>query len=350
MIQADSNIKHQKQKPIPVTLIGGFLGAGKTSLLNHVLSENHGVRAAVLVNDFGAVNIDAKLVVGVEGETVSLANGCICCTIRDDLIGACLGLLKRPEAPEHLLIELSGVSDPVPVLNTFMETELGALFSLSSTLAVVDAEQFPRMEREMSDLVHVQIAAADMVVINKVDRVSLDALAGIKKQVSAMGQGSGVIEVSYGRVPLELIFETDSRSFETWRQDSVQGGGKHVQAHAFSTWYWTSDRPLSLPGLRSVLGILPEGVYRAKGILCFEELPVNRYVLQLVGRRYTIDETGRWGPELPRSEVVLIGARGGIDAKVLQSSFDRCIGTGDESNSPLLKLSKRLFQDEQTSN
>ncbi|MGB5424420.1 MAG: GTP-binding protein, partial [Desulfobacterales bacterium] len=169
MIQADSNIKHQKQKPIPVTLIGGFLGAGKTSLLNHVLSENHGVRAAVLVNDFGAVNIDAKLVVGVEGETVSLANGCICCTIRDDLIGACLGLLKRPEAPEHLLIELSGVSDPVPVLNTFMETELGALFSLSSTLAVVDAEQFPRMEREMSDLVHVQIAAADMVVINKVD-------------------------------------------------------------------------------------------------------------------------------------------------------------------------------------
>lgn len=350
MIQADSNIKHQKQKPIPVTLIGGFLGAGKTSLLNHVLSENHGVRAAVLVNDFGAVNIDAKLVVGVEGETVSLANGCICCTIRDDLIGACLGLLKRPEAPEHLLIELSGVSDPVPVLNTFMETELGALFSLSSTLAVVDAEQFPRMEREMSDLVHVQIAAADMVVINKVDLVSPDELSATRKRVSEMGEGSGIIEVSYGRVPLDLIFEADSRSFEAWHHDVGHVHGKHIQAHAFSTWYWTSNRPLSLPGLRSVLGTLPEGVYRAKGIICFEELPVNRYVLQLVGRRYTIEEAGRWGSELPCSDIVLIGASSGIDGDALQSAFENCIGIGDESNSPLLKLSKRLFQDEQTSN
>ena len=336
--------------PIPVTLIGGFLGTGKTSLLNHVLSENHGVRAAVLVNDFGAVNIDAKLVVGVEGETVSLANGCICCTIRDDLVGACLGLLKRSEPPEHLLIELSGVADPVPVLNTFMETELGALFSLSSTLAVVDAEQFPRLQGEMSDLVNTQIAAADMVVINKVDLVSPDELVGIRKRVNEMGQGSGILEVSYGRVPLELIFEAGSRSFESWRQDSAQGRDKHVHGHAFTSWHWTSDRPLSLPGLRSVLGTLPEGVYRAKGILCFEELPVYRYVLQMVGRRYTIEETGRWGSELPRSEIVLIGARGGIDAKALQGSFDRCVGTGDESTSPILRLSNLLFRDERASN
>ena len=129
----------QKMASIPVTIIGGFLGAGKTTLLNYILSENHGVRAAVLVNDFGAINIDAKLVVGVEGETVTLANGCVCCTIRDDLVGACLGLLQRDEPPEHLLIELSGVSDPVPVINTFTETDLGTIYSLSTDLSIVDA-------------------------------------------------------------------------------------------------------------------------------------------------------------------------------------------------------------------
>jgi len=152
---------------IPVTLIGGFLGAGKTTLLNHVLSEDHGVRAAVLVNDFGAINIDAKLVVGVEGETVNLANGCVCCTIRDDLVGACLGLLRRPEPPEHVLIELSGVSDPVPVLNTFLETDLGTVFSLSSALVVVDAEQLPELRGEMADLARMQIPAADIVVLKR---------------------------------------------------------------------------------------------------------------------------------------------------------------------------------------
>ena len=262
-----------EKQPIPMTLIGGFLGSGKTSLLNHVLSENHGVRAAVLVNDFGTVNIDAKLVVGVEGETISLANGCICCTIRDDLVKACLGLLKLAEQPEHVFIELSGVSDPVPVLNTFMETELGAFFSLSSTIAVVDAEQFPRSHEEMPGLVRVQIAAADMVVLNKIDLVSPDELNIARKLAKKLGQGTGIIEVIHGRVPLELIFGTDPRSFKACPQNSGQEINQHISAHAFTTWSWISDALLSLPSLRSVLGSLPEGVYRAKVFLCFEELP-----------------------------------------------------------------------------
>ena len=196
----------QKVIPIPVTIIGGFLGAGKTTLLNHILSEDHGVRAAVLVNDFGAINIDAKLVVGVEGETVNLANGCVCCTIRDDLVGACLDLLQRPEPPEHLLIEMSGVSDPVPVLNTFLETELAAVFFLNSILAVVDAEQLPGLEGEMGHLARAQIHAADIVALNKVDLVSPGDLADVKEQVREMAPGSKILEVSHGRVPLELIF------------------------------------------------------------------------------------------------------------------------------------------------
>lgn len=328
--------------PIPVTLIGGFLGSGKTSLLNHVLSGNHGVRAAVLVNDFGAVNIDAKLVVGVEGETISLANGCICCTIRDDLVEACLGLLQRPETPEHVLIELSGVSDPVPVLNTFMETELGALFSLSSTLAVVDAEQFSDELEIADDLVRVQIAAADLVVLNKIDLVAPNELLSIRNQIREMGSGLAIIEVSYGRVPLELVFDVITRPFETRGQ---KADAKNA-SQAFNTWNWTCDAPLSLHKLRQVLDTLPNGVYRAKGFIYLEELPSKRYVLQMVGRRYTLDETGTWGTQRPQSEIVLIGGRKGIDAHALQSAFDSSIGTGDESDSPLLKLTNLLCEQE----
>jgi G3E family GTPase len=334
----------RKPTTIPVTLIGGFLGAGKTTLLNHVLSEDHGVRAAVLVNDFGAINIDAKLVVGVEGETVNLANGCVCCTIRDDLVGACLGLLRRAEPPEHLLIELSGVSDPVPVLNTFLETDLGSVFSLSSALAVVDAEQLPGLSGEMADLARLQIQAADIVVLNKVDLVSAGELADVQQKVHDLRPGSRILEVSHGQVPMELIFETGSSAWATQRGQELQDRAEHP----FTAWHWSQEQPLSLPKLRSALETLPDAVYRAKGIVHVEELPSYRYVLQMVGKRYHLDETGRWGSEPPRSDIVMIGSRHGIDGEALQRAFDACVGTGDESRSPVLRLARKLGLDDAT--
>jgi G3E family GTPase len=340
----------RKPTTIPVTLLGGFLGAGKTTVLNHVLSEDHGVRAAVLVNDFGAINIDAKLVVGVEGETVNLANGCVCCTIRDDLVGACLGLLRRPEPPEHVLIELSGVSDPVPVLNTFLETDLGTVFSLSSALAVVDAEQLPRLPGEMADLARVQIQAADIVVLNKVDLVSASELGDVKQRVHEIRPGSRVLEVSHGQVPMELIFETGSSASTMQRGQGLPDRAEHPREHPFTAWHWSHDQPLSLPKLRSVLETLPDSVYRAKGIVHVEELPSYRYVLQMVGKRYHLDETGRWGSEPPRSDIVMIGSRDGINDDQLQRAFDACVGTGDETQSPILRLARRLGLDALTQN
>jgi len=342
MKQEDTMNEYQKPSAIPVTIIGGFLGAGKTTLLNHVLSENHGVRAAVLVNDFGAINIDAKLVVGVEGETVNLANGCVCCTIRDDLVGACLGLLRRPESPEHLLIELSGVSDPVPVLSTFLETDLGTVFSLSSILTIVDAEQLPGLRGEMGDMARAQIEAADIVVLNKVDLVSSSDLASVKKLVHQMIPGSRIIEVSYGRVPMELVFADAYRPSRPRRRGGSQGHDDHLHSHPFATWDWTSTRPVSLPKLRSALETLPDTVYRCKGIVYLEDLPVFRYVLQMVGKRYHLKETHRWGAEHPRSEIVMIGSRDGIDGEALQRAFDASVGTGDEAQSPILRLVRKI--------
>lgn len=330
---------------IPVTLIGGFLGAGKTTLLNHVLSEQHGVRAAVLVNDFGSINIDAQLVVGVDDDTIELANGCVCCTIRDDLAGACLELLRRPEPPERLFVELSGVSDPVPVINTFLETELAAVFAFDGILSVVDAAHFPELDGEMARLARLQLGAADLVVLNKLDLVTRDELDHVKRLVRHVTPGVRIVETVGGQVPLELVFAAETDAAALRSRNVTADARDQANGHGLESWSWTADRPLSLPRLRSVLETLPDSVYRCKGIVWLEELPVFRYTLQMVGRRYQIDETGFWGAVEPRCEIVLIGGRDGIDSEALQRALDSCVGTGDDTDSPVLRLARKLAPD-----
>ncbi len=126
---------------VPFTILTGFLGAGKTTLLNRILSGDHGLRVGVLVNDFGSINIDAELVVGVDGNTMSLSNGCVCCQIRDDLIESVASLLERPETIEYILLEASGVADPAGLFVTFNDPNLRDRIRLDSVICVVDADQ-----------------------------------------------------------------------------------------------------------------------------------------------------------------------------------------------------------------
>ena len=187
-------------------MLTGFLGAGKTTLLNRILKGDHGLRVAVLVNDFGAINIDAELVVGVEndGDVINLANGCVCCNIRDDLVEAVMQVMARPEQPDYILLEASGVADPSGIALTFMDAGMRERIRLDSITCVVDAEQIFAAPEKM-ELKLWQMAFADMLMLNKVDLVTREEIERIKTWLDDRFNRYRLIQASGGNVPLDIL-------------------------------------------------------------------------------------------------------------------------------------------------
>ncbi|MBW4436755.1 MAG: GTP-binding protein [Pleurocapsa minor GSE-CHR-MK-17-07R] len=326
--------------PIPITLITGFLGAGKTTLLNNILNADHGLRVAVLVNDFGSVNIDTQLVVGVEGETISLANGCICCTIRGDLLQAVLNLMARQEKPQYVIIETSGVSDPSAVAATFMQPELTPYVRLDSILTVVDADQGDALEGEQAFLAMEQVGVADIVILNKVDLVSPQQLETMRAWVLDIAPKARIIETTFARVPLELVLGVGAFDPERLadRQHAldvhVHSAGEasdhdhdheHDHSLVFETWNWSSEEPLSFKALRKVIDSLPTTIYRAKGFLYLADMPESQGILHIVGKRVSLTFGEKWGVNTPRSQIVVIGQHGGVDASALTAMFTNAL-------------------------
>ncbi|MBO9308248.1 MAG: GTP-binding protein [Chloroflexi bacterium] len=320
--------------PIPLTILSGFLGAGKTTLLNHLINSDHGLRVAVLVNDFGAINIDAQLIVGVPtAEQINLANGCVCCTIRGDLLRAALQLVERLDPPDYIVIEPSGVSDPVSVAQTFQLPELRDRIRLDAIVAVVDAEQFEQLEGANAYMAYEQLTVADLIVINKIDLVTPERVAALKRKW--LYPTARVIETSFGRVPVDLLLDTgrlDPARLTARLAHDVHVHGPsappdhhhHDHSLTFASYSWQCDAPLSLRALKRALRQLPTTLYRAKGLLYLADDPTRRGVLQVVGTRITLTMDDTWQTAQPRTQIVGIGAPASFDPAALDALWESC--------------------------
>jgi G3E family GTPase len=299
-------IANNSFEAVPVTILTGFLGAGKTTLLNRILNGNHGLRVAVLVNDFGSINIDTELIVGVEDNAISLANGCVCCSIRDDLVETVEMVINRPENPEYILLEASGVADPSGIAFTFVQPNFRDRIRLDSIISIVDADQifaYPEYPG-VQELKLRQIGFSDMVVLNKVDLVDDAQLQKVRDWINSRMNRVRIVEAVQCDVPLEIL----------------------LAVGRFDPSQLVHGDPLSLEALREMVKKkLPANIYRCKGVVYAADAPDRRAVLQVVGRRADVALDDEWGERSPRTQIVAIGAPGSIDAQALTEQFEACL-------------------------
>jgi len=317
---------------VPLTILTGFLGAGKTTLLNRLLSGDHGLRMAVLVNDFGAVNVDAELVVGVEDDMMSLANGCVCCQIRDDLMEAVDRVLAADTPPEFIVLEASGVADPASIFSTFNDPQHRDRIRLDSVTCVVDAEQIFEHLDEAPELLMLktrQIGCADLVILNKVGLVTDEHVAWVRNWIDTVMNRVRILETDYCDVPYDVLLGAGRFSPEA-QLESLEADhhGHDDQDHGaqFGTWLFETDLPFDRDALTSmVTKELPASVLRCKGIICVADDPDTRHALQVVGRRTEIQRLDGWASSPRRSQIVAIGPVGAIDGPQLDDAFTRCL-------------------------
>lgn len=356
-VTSESQTMEAPKQGLPVTIITGFLGSGKTTLLNHILTNQQGVKTAVLVNEFGEIGIDNELIISTNDNMVELSNGCICCTINNDLVDAVYKVLEREDKLDYLVVETTGLADPLPVAMTFLGSELRDLTRLDSIVTLVDAANYS-LDLFNSQAAFSQITYGDVILLNKADLVDESTLQQLEVKINEVKEGARIIRTKNSQVPLPLIlsvglFESDKYfeseadhhehhdhhdhsqcEHEHHDDDHANCGhdhhdhehhyhhhSNHLENDGFTSISFQSDKPFSIRKFQYFLdNQLPTNVFRAKGIMWFEESP-QRHIFHLCGKRFTIDDD-EWKGER-KNQIVLIGQN--LHEETLLKQLENCL-------------------------
>lgn len=388
---ADDILMQVPKTGLPVTLVTGFLGSGKTTLLNFILGADHGLKIAVLVNEFGDIDIDSQLVETGDwssgDEVLTLANGCICCSINESFVAAVAKILERADRGEadYLVVETTGVADPVPVIDSLMVSDIAEKVRLDGVLTLVDAENFDPETQMGSEAALSQIMAADTILLSKTDIASKEKVDKTIEYIRSVRPWARILRSQRGRVPIGLILDVGVRVADSpahinpvkeekvhdhdhaeashdhdhaeavhshenehdhdhesehahahdhdhdhdnecgpdCTDESHDHNHNHLTADGFVTTSFKSDRPLDAElFMKSFLQQLPEGVFRAKGLLSFYGYG-QRYVFQLSGRRYQFEEDDWPEGVAPGNQLVIIGRE--LDIDQLRQTLESCL-------------------------